>query len=277
MREADIEVFLRKRCLKTMQYRNASDHCQPKMLRQVYEPLIGLILPELCQRCGDNASGGFCAACRREFRYNVAACSICGLGPLPGGVEHCRDHAAHWQLARIVAPLIYAPPAQTWLHALKYDGDRALGRAFGQLLADAAAIRRNEIDAIVSVPLHPRRLMQRGYNQALEIARSTAATLRLPILRAGITRTRETTPQASLDCAQRWRNLAGAFSVRRELAGRRLAIVDDVMTTGATMNALAGALLAAGAQHVEGWAVARTPRGSATSRSAYEKCNRATD
>ena len=258
MREADIEGFLQGRIFSTMQYRNAPDDCQLKMLRQVYEPLIGLILPELCQRCGDTASGGFCESCRGEFRYNAGACRVCGRGPLPAGVAQCHEHAASWQLARVVAPLVYAPPAEAWLQALKYAGDRALGRAFGQLLAEAAAVRRSHVDAIVSVPLHPRRLMQRGYNQALEIARSTAATLRLPILRAGIARTRETPPQAQLDCLQRRSNLTGAFTVTRQLIGCRLAIVDDVITTGATMNALASELRAAGARHVEGWAIART-------------------
>jgi ComF family protein len=242
----------------TMQYRNALDDCQPKMFRQVYEPLIGLILPELCQRCGDTASGGFCKACRSEFVRNSSACRICGLGRLPPGIAQCSDHAASWQLDHVIAPLDYAPPAETWLHEFKYGGARALGRAFGQLLAEAAAVRRCHVDAIVCVPLHPHRLRERGYNQSLEIARSTTAMLHLPILRAGIARTRETPPQATLDGAARCSNLTHAFTVTRQLAGARLAIIDDVITTGATMNALASGLRAAGARHIEGWAVART-------------------
>jgi len=241
-----------------MQYRNAQDSCQPKMLSQVYEPLIGLILPELCQRCGSGCAGGFCGPCRNEFTRNERACRVCGCGPLPGDTAECRRHPAHWQLARVIAPLVYAPPAEDYLHALKYSGERALGRAFGQVLADAVAYRRSEIDAIVSVPLHPRRLIQRGYNQALEIARSTAAVLRLPILRAGIARGRDTLPQSRLDAGERRRNLATAFTIARQLRGRRLAIIDDVITTGSTVNALATALLAAGAVHVEAWSVART-------------------
>lgn len=228
------------------------------MLNQVYEPLVGLILPELCQRCGGIASGGFCRSCRADFVRNGHACPVCGAGPLPVERNTCAQHAAEWQLAHVVAPLAYAPPAEAWLHALKYGGERALGRAFGQLLAEAVASRRNEVDALVSVPLHSRRLAQRGYNQALEVARSVAASLRLPILRARIARARATLPQVQLAATQRHKNMEKAFSVKRSLAGLRLAIVDDVITTGATVNALACELLKAGAIHVEAWAVART-------------------
>lgn len=228
------------------------------MLSQVYEPLIGLILPELCQRCGCAAAGGFCAACRQDFLRNERPCRICGCGPLPVGMPECATHPPEWRLSRVVAPLAYAAPAEKYLHALKYSGERALGRAFGQILAEAAANRRSHVDAIISVPLHSRRLAQRGYNQALEIARSTAASLHLPILRAGIARTRETAAQAQLDLQLRRRNLAGAFTIARQLQGLRLAVIDDVITTGSTVNALAAALIDAGAKRVEGWAIART-------------------
>ncbi|MGD8323062.1 MAG: ComF family protein [Gammaproteobacteria bacterium] len=229
------------------------------MLSQVYEPLIGLILPEACQRCGCIAAGGFCESCRAEFTRNDHACRICGCGPLPPGSFECAQHPSRWCIAHVVTPLVYAPPAEYYLHALKYSGERALCRAFGQLLADAAAHRRTHVDAIVSVPLHARRLIQRGYNQALEIARSSASVMHLPILRAGIARVRETAPQALLDSRQRRANLADAFAIDRNLNNLRLAVVDDVITTGSTVNTLAAALLDAGARHVEAWAVARTP------------------
>lgn len=228
------------------------------MLRQVYEPLLELVLPELCQRCGCPANSGFCSDCRSEFAVNAAACSVCGAGPLAPAREHCVSHPAHWQIRRVIAPLIYAPPAERYLQALKYRGQRMLGRAFGQMLA--AAVRRQcpDVDALVSVPLHPGRLRERGFNQALEIARTVAAEEQLPILRTGIRRTRATLSQAELSARRRCLNLAGAFAVSRRLNGLRLAIVDDVITTGSTVNALADALLGAGAAHVEAWAIART-------------------
>lgn len=228
------------------------------MLNQVYEPLIGLLLPELCQRCGGTTSGGFCRSCRAEFEPNVRPCTLCGCGPLPERRSRCAAHAGDWLLARVTAPLVYSAPLEHYLHALKYSGQRALGRALGQILAETASPRRAEVDALISVPLHPQRLAERGYNQAFEIARAVSALLRLPILRAGIARTRATPAQAGSNCRQRQQNLAGAFTVTRRLQGRRLAIVDDVITTGATANSLARALYAAGADHVEAWAVART-------------------
>lgn len=114
------------------------------------------------------------------------------------------------------------------------------------------------IDALIAVPLHARRLRERGYNQAFEIARPVARALGLPLLAAGIVRTRSVDPQAQLAAHERVANMRGAFRVRLRLAGRRIALIDDVITTGATLNSLAEALERAGAEHVEGWAVART-------------------
>ena len=244
-----------------MQYRNGLNDCQPEMLSQVYEPLVGLLLPERCRRCGEPADAGFCAACRREFLNNVSACPRCGRGPLAAGLRECRAHPQHWHVAHVLAPLVYAPPLEHYIHALKYDGERAIGRCLGQILAAAAGARRDGIDAVVAVPLHRRRLLERGYNQAFEVARTASAVLRLPILRAGIIRARATTPQTSLSCAlQRRENLIGAFTVTTRLHGKRIAIVDDVITTGATVDALAESLLRAGAVHVEAWAVARAQK-----------------
>jgi len=236
------------------------------MLKQVYEPLLGLLLPELCQRCGAFAAAGFCRDCRAEFERNIRACPKCGCGPLPQPQPQpqpqlpgeCLFHGVDWKLAAVTAPLVYAPPLEHYLHQLKYGRRRSLGRALGQVLAEAAAPRRAQVDALVSVPLHTRRLAERGYNQAFEIARTVSADLRIPILRAGIRRARATAPQTGSDFEQRRRNLSGAFSVTRSLRKRRLAIVDDVITTGATVNSLALSLYAAGAEHVEAWAVART-------------------
>jgi ComF family protein len=230
------------------------------MLRQVYEPLWGLILPEFCPRCDEATNAGFCPACRAEFPRNDMACIVCGCGPLPLGLARCSAHPWMWHTNYILAPFLFAPPLEKILHDLKFAGRRTLGRAAGLMLADYAFMRRRAVSALVSVPLHPERLLRRGYNQALEIARSVSHELRLPILRAGIQRSRATQRQTSLDAAARQQNLAGAFTVARDLRGMRIAIVDDVITTGATVNALALALRSAGAVHVEAWAVARTPR-----------------
>ena len=243
-----------------MQYQNHSDQCQPHMLRQLYEPLWGLILPELCPRCESRTNAGFCTLCHGDFVRNHDACAICGLGPCADGSAVCRVHSSVWHTDAVLAPFVLRPPLEHYIYGLKFAGRRSFGRACGQLLARDAFARRSHVDALVSVPLHAERLLERGYNQALEIARSVSYELRLPILRSGVIRARATPPQTSLSAEARLTNLRSAFVVRRDLRGLKLAIIDDVITTGATVNALALSLRGAGATYVEAWAVARTPR-----------------
>jgi ComF family protein len=177
-------------------------------------------------------------------------------------VRHCPRAQAEWSVDGVVAPFSYAPPLDHHLHALKYAGARSLGRAFGLLLVPVLAALRRDVDALVAVPLHRRRLRERGYNQAQEIARTLGRELDLPCLGRGIARRAAAPTQTGQTARQRHASAAGAFSVARDLGGRRIAIVDDVITTGATINALAAALVAAGAERCVAVAVARTPEPS---------------
>lgn len=149
-------------------------------------------------------------------------------------------------------------PLHQHVQALKYHRARKLGRALGLLLAERLKPRGGGVDALVAIPMHPARVRQRGYNQAVEIARSVAAELGLPLLLRGIRRRSAGPPQTTLDARRRLINLEGAFSIERPVEGLKLAIVDDVITTGATINALARLLRAAGAETPDAWAVART-------------------
>ncbi len=172
----------------------------------------------------------------------------------------CPRADSNWNVARIIAPLRYEYPLTTQIHALKFSAGRSLGRALGLMLAEQLAGRpeTEAIEALVAVPLHRRRLLERGYNQALEIARPVAAELKLPLLLRGIERSQPTRPQSRLAVHERHTSVMNAFSVSRRLDGGSIAIIDDVITTGATVNSLAGALYEAGASLVEAWAVART-------------------
>jgi ComF family protein len=183
-------------------------------------------------------------------------CPRCGLS-LPAA--SCPATSAAWTVATVVAPFRYAEPLQGYLQALKFAGRRNLGRALGELLVDhlVATGMAEGIDSVVAVPLHRRRLISRGYNQAVEIARPIVAALRIPKLVAGIVRCRSTAAQSELSALERRANLRGAFAVNRPLDGRRIAVIDDVMTTGATVNTLALVLLRAGAESVQAWTVAR--------------------
>ncbi len=216
---------------------------------------IAKLFPEVCPRCRGATERGFCAGCRGDFAVVTNACKRCGL---PRPVMHCPQRDKPWQVDSIFAPYSYCMPLHHHVQALKFNRARKLGRALGLLLAESLEPHSGGIDALVPVPMHPHRVRLRGYNQAVEIARSLAAELAIPLLIRGIRRRSAAPPQTALDARHRLKNLEGAFSIERPVEGLRLAIVDDVITTGATINALARSLQAAGAGMPDAWAVART-------------------
>ncbi len=212
------------------------------------------LFPETCPACRGPTAAGFCAGCRREFARVESPCALCGL---PRPVESCpRDGLQH--VAGIVAPYAYAYPLSHYLQALKFKQGRRLGRALGLLLAEAVGRDIGRSATLVAVPLHRERLYERGYNQALEIARGAAAGFGLAVRNTGLARIRAAPPQSSLGARSRRTNLAQAYSARGDFGGVEVCLVDDVVTTGATVDAAAAALLAAGAVRVTALAVART-------------------
>ncbi len=214
------------------------------------------IFGEKCPACCGPTIGGLCTHCRATLRRIDDPCHRCGL---PQPVANCPRRRQRWSIAAVTAPFAYEEPLAHYIRRLKYSGSRSLGRAFGLMLAADLETAARSIDAIVAVPLHPRRLRERGFNQAVEIARTIAAVIDRPWFGAGIHRRLAGPAQTGLGLVSRHAHVAAAFAVTRDLRGARIAIVDDVLTTGATANALGDALLAAGAVHCEAWAVARTP------------------
>jgi ComF family protein len=182
-------------------------------------------------------------------------CPRCGLAQ---PVASCPRRQTDWRVARIVAPFDYAAPLDHYVRALKYHAARNLGRALGLLLAAQLPLD-DGVDALVPVPLHPSRLEHRGYNQATEIARALARERALPLVLRGVERVRHGPAQSGQTAARRRASMVAAFAARGLPRGATFAIVDDVITTGATVNALAAALLDGGAGSVQAWAVARTP------------------
>lgn len=217
---------------------------------------------ERCTLCQAPAfEAGLCAPCIDALPWNAPACPRCAL-PLNAPASDCRQCRGLGPVADAVfCALRYAPPADRWVHALKYEADLTAGRRLGRLLAQAI---RNEgaplPELILPMPLHPRRLRSRGFNQATEIARWLARALAVPMVPALAWRWRETADQTHLDAAERRRNLRDAFRADgARLAGRQVAVVDDVMTTGASARALVSALRHAGATRISVWCAARTP------------------
>ncbi|MFI4926033.1 MAG: ComF family protein, partial [Vicinamibacteria bacterium] len=180
--------------------------------------------------------------------------------PTPAGAVcgRCVVHPPAFDAA--IAAGLSAFPLDRLVMRLKYAADLPLAGALGAQLARVAAASGAipRVDALVPMPLAAARQRARGCNQAREIAKALSHATGLPIAR-GLVRLRHGVPQAALPWRERGRNVRGAFAASRAFDGARLALVDDVMTTGATASAAAAVLRGAGAAHVEAWVVARTP------------------
>jgi ComF family protein len=215
-------------------------------------------LPCDCVLCGRDAAGPACAQCAAALETVQAACERCALPlPAPGICGECLQRPPAYDGA--MAVFTYRFPLDRLVQRYKYAGDLAIGRWLGARLAERAR-QEERPDVLVSPPLSASRLRARGFNQALELGKVCAARLSIPCDLRGVTRSGETPAQAGLARRERLANLRGAFRCRRSFTGLRVAIVDDVLTTGATAEALARVLKEAGAASVVVWALARTPR-----------------
>ena len=187
-------------------------------------------------------------------------CSLCGGATLSSLVcDECLRSLPHASReSRVVAAFEYRFPLDRLVHRFKFGGDLALGRWLGSQLASRTALEPRP-DLIVAPPLAASRLRARGFNQALVLAGIVARQHRAHVAVRALERIRDTPPQHLLSRAARRRNLRGAFRCGLRLDGLRVAIVDDVVTTGATADAIARLLVRQGAREVAVWAVARTP------------------
>jgi ComF family protein len=212
-----------------------------------------------CLLCGGGCHAGLlCRACRLELPApGTGRCPRCASASGSGGeCGSCLGDPPAF--AATHAAFDYAFPVDRLLQRFKFQGDLALAGLFAEALGKRVAAAPRP-DLVVAAPLAPRRLRTRGFNQAVEIGRRTASRLALRFEAAACVKLVDTAAQTDLEGAERRRNLRGAFAVRSDVRGLHVAVVDDVMTTGTTLDEIARALLAAGAGRVDAWAVARTP------------------
>ncbi len=213
---------------------------------------IQIMRPPVCAHCGialppgDRDVGPVSTHSRRAAQDFSALCARCQKAPFKlDGLRACAFHGG---------------PLREAIHQFKYEGLRSLAEPLGQLMSQAwsEVAPVGDFEAVVPVPLHPARQRERGYNQAALLAREFSPSLRCPVVEGELVRVKATVPQIDLSAEQRRNNVQHAFQCTNgSLAGKRVLLVDDVCTTGATLEAAAAALYQAGAASVWSFTLAR--------------------
>ncbi|MBP7132503.1 MAG: ComF family protein [Aquabacterium sp.] len=237
----------------------------PSVLDRLRSWLSTCRLPTTCLLCGQWQAQALCQPCLARWQGHPRRCVRCAIAlhtEVPDGVcASCEDASPEFD--RAIAALDYALPWRGVLSRLKFQEGTALARPLAGLLANAIAQRPHPVDLILPVPLSQARLLERGYNQSWLLAQHLAARLGPPARHDVLRRARHTERLMRLDAEARRAQIAGAFEVPDSalplIQHRHLAVVDDVLTTGATLNEVARTLLDAGARSVSAWVLARTP------------------
>ena len=238
---------------------------QHAMTIKVYNRSISVLFPSTCILCGapGREAMELCESCHADLPHNRHRCHRCAL-PLPASAPAgslcgtCQHRPPVYD--RCIAPFRYEGTLPHLVTGLKFRARMNCARLLGTLLTAGLEKAGAELpEVIIPVPLHPTRLRERGFNQALEIARIPSRHFGLPIDTHHCRRQLATAPQSGLEAKERRRNIRGAFAVADGLAARHVVLLDDVVTTGSTVAELARMLKRAGVERVEVWAVAKTP------------------
>lgn len=220
------------------------------------QTLLDLLFPPRCVICRSTDAECFCAACRSKIdRILPPLCDRCGR-PLRASVcPYCQKLPL--QIDSIRATAFFEGNMRKAIHAFKYEHRPELARVLGSLLSNFLSAHPIPADVIVPVPLHPTRERSRGYNQSFLLAQTLGAQTNLTVCQDALTRVRATRSQVELDAAERHANVQDAFAADPRVCGMRVLLIDDVCTTGATMDACSIALKLRGAKSVWGLALAR--------------------
>jgi ComF family protein len=241
-------------------------------VRFLLKSLADFVYPPVCYGCDTEVEEGLvCEGCRLAlFTHELAVCPKCGR-PCTRTAETCGQCEEKFSLSRVRALGLYAPPFDKLVHAFKYSGKTKVGELLGRALS--ALVQQDEVlsaaDAVCPVPLHPARLRERGFNQSLLLAAAISMGTGIPLVESltrkenTVTQTRKMTPE------KRRKNVERAFRLRPDanVDGKTVLLVDDVMTTGATLDQAAQELLKGGAASVLGAVVAAAHAGGRPSPS----------
>lgn len=239
--------------------------CQPHRTHSVY---IWLKNKQSCLLCDESTDAPYpvCTACETELPWLGDQCQQCAL-PLAMSGLSCAQCTLHLPaFDEVLAPWLYEFPVDSLITRFKHQGNWPMGRLLAQLLGQFLQHRFDEglsrPDFLLPVPLASKRLRQRGYNQAGMLADWLGTQLQLFVESRLVTRPLETPTQQGLDAKARKRNLRGAFAVvdEEKIKDKHVALVDDVLTTGSTADAIARLLIKAGARRVDVYCLARTPK-----------------
>jgi competence protein ComFC len=228
----------------------------------VFWSILDWLYPPHCAGCGNRGSH-WCDSCQEEAEIvNPPICPICGEMKTHAGIcSRCRENPPCFTSLRSWA--IFRGPVRQAIHRLKYKKDVALGELLSRPLIQYLQCQDWEIDLVIPVPLGVARLAERGYNQSDLIAKPIALFFGIEFMPKAIRRRRETRSQVDLSAEERKVNVAGAFHARQEfVSGRNVLIIDDVTTTGSTLDACAFAFKEAGVKEVYGLTVARSGWGA---------------
>ncbi|WP_288841961.1 ComF family protein [uncultured Deefgea sp.] len=228
-------------------------------MSNLFDKFLNYISPTQCLLCAASSQDAVCLACFASLvrPQPAQSCPCCARQSTQGLLcGACSKTPPEFDAT--IAAFLYADPIASLIQAAKFAGRWSLLAPLGDALA-TALVHTERPDLIIPLPLHPERLKERGFNQALEIARPIAKHLQLPLDIGHLCRNKNTEHQARLSANARWRNMRNAFVCHTPMHGLRVALIDDVMTSGASMHAAAKALKTAGASEVFAWVVARTP------------------
>lgn len=224
-----------------------------------------LLYPDVCLCCNDRGENGLdlCHRCRERLPWTAYSCKRCARPLADDDAETCGScDNQDIYFDRTFAPFLFDQFIREAIYEFKFNGKLNYGMLLARLLARYVRQRQLEApDMLVPVPLYHKRLRKRGFNQALKVARVLGKSIHCPVSFKDVRRIRETQEQMELPAAQRYANVRNAFALRTSRSpfnGKRVAVIDDVMTTGNTVNEMAKCLRRAGAKEIHVWVIART-------------------